>query len=160
MLVSVHHVTIHKRVKKNTLCCSIFVYLDYVAAPLSAARSRRLPLSSAPPVSLHRLPTARLTSSATDPWCSNIADDIFTASSPPPAIFSYSLRCPPPALATANHRCQPTAPILVLLCPPPALLLLVARPLSAPIIIVGACKGRRGMPPARSLFRRLDRRKR
>jgi hypothetical protein len=40
-----------KEWKKNTSCCSTFIYLDYSAAPLSAASFRRLPLSlsSAPP---------------------------------------------------------------------------------------------------------------
>ena len=63
---------------------------------------------------------------------------------PPPAIFSRSSRRPLPALATANHRCRPTAPILELLCPPPALLHVVARLLSAPIVVVGAREGRGG----------------
>ena len=63
---------------------------------------------------------------------------------PPPVLFSCSLRCPLPALATANRHCRPTAPILALLCPPPALLLVVARLPPAPIIFIGAHKGRGG----------------
>ena len=78
---------------------------------------------------------------------------------PPPAVFSRSSRRPPPALTTANHCCRPTAPILALLCLPPALLLVVARPLAAPIVIVRAREGRGGTSPARSLFRRSDRQK-
>ena len=79
---------------------------------------------------------------------------------PPPALFSRSSRRPPPALTTANQRCRPTAPILALLRPLPAHLLLVARQLSASIVVVGAREGKGGMPPARSLFRRSDQRKR
>ena len=63
---------------------------------------------------------------------------------PPLALFSRSPHRPPPNLATANCRCRPTALILALLCLPPALLLVVARPLPAPIVVVGARKGRGG----------------
>ncbi len=61
-----------------------------------------------------------------------------------PALFSRSPRRPPPALATANRRCRPTAPILAQLHPPPALLLVISRPLPAPIVVVGAHEGRGG----------------
>jgi hypothetical protein len=78
---------------------------------------------------------------------------------PPAALFSCSPRRHPPDLATANRRCRLTAPILAFLCLPPAVLLAVARLLPASIVAVRARKGRGGMPPARSLFRRSDRRK-
>jgi hypothetical protein len=62
----------------------------------------------------------------------------------PPALFSRSTRHPTPALATANRRCRPTTPILAQLHPPPALLLVISRPLPAPIVVVGAHEGRGG----------------
>ena len=52
---------------------------------------------------------------------------------PPPALSCRSPRRPPTALAAANCRCRPTTSVLAHLCPPPALLLVVARPLPAPI---------------------------
>ena len=111
----------------NTSCCSTFVYLDYATAPSSAARL--VACRCRPP-----------------PQCCSIvriATNIITASSCSPPLFTRSSRHPQPTLATANRRCcRPTALILALLHPPLALLLVVARSLPAPIVVVGARKGR------------------